>query len=146
MKDTYTIKASGPPKFHIGCDYTHIRKGDNIQWVMGRSTYIIEFLRKVCALLKFTTLRKEKLPCSPGDHSELDLIPLMCEVQHRLYRQLVGMVEWAVQIRRFDIHSSLTSLNRFLASPREGHFSRLVNIFDYLQSVTGRRKIVFISP
>ena len=111
---------------------------------MGSSTYITECLRKFCALLNFTTLRKEKLPCSPGDHPELDLIPLLCEAQHFIYQQLVGMVEWAVQIGRFDIRYALTSLNRFLAAPREGHLSWLVKLFVYLQRVTGRRKVIVV--
>ena len=98
----------------------------------------------VCSLLKVTTLRKDKLPCSPGGHPELDLSPLLCESQHRLDQQLVGMAEWAVRIGRFDIRYALTSLNRFSAAPREGHLIWLVKIFGYLQSVTGRRKIIVV--
>ena len=59
---------------------------------------------------------------------------------------MVGMAEWTVQIGRFDIRYALTSLNRFLAAPRKGHLSQLMNIFDYLQSVTGRRKIIVVLP
>ena len=98
-------------------------------------TYIKEFLSKVCALLKVTSLRKDKLPCSPSDHPELYLSPLLNENQHRLYQQLVGMAEWSVQIRRFDIRYDLTSFNRFSAALREGHLTRLIKIFGYLQTV-----------
>ena len=70
---------------------------------MGYTTYITEYLRKVCTLLNITTLRKEKLPCSPGEHSELELSPLLSEAQHRIYQQMVVIAEWTVQIRRFDI-------------------------------------------
>ena len=35
-------------------------------------------------------------------------------------------------------------LNRFLAAPREGHLSWLVNLFVYLQRVTGRRKVIVV--
>ena len=82
------------------------------------------------------------MPRSPGDHPELDSSTLLCEAQHRLYQKLVGMAEWSVQIGRFDIRYNLTSLNRFSAAPREVHLSRLVKIFGYLQSVTGRRKSI----
>ena len=85
------------------------------------------------------------MPCSPGDHTELDLSPLLSEAQHRLYQQLVGMAERVYHIRRFEICYALTYLNRFLAAPREGHFSRLVNIFGYLQIVTGRFKCIVVS-
>ena len=58
LKETYTVKAFGPPKVHLGCDYAQVKKGDTTWWVTGRSTYIMECLRKVCALIKVTTLWK----------------------------------------------------------------------------------------
>ena len=58
LKEIYTIKDFGPPKVHLGCDYSQVNKGATNWWVMGSSTYITECLRKVCALLKVTTLRK----------------------------------------------------------------------------------------
>ena len=112
---------------------------------MGSSTYITKFIRKVCALLKVDTFWKDKFPCIPGDHPKLDLSTLLCESQHCLYQQPIRMAEWDFQIGRFDICYALTSLNRFLEAPREGHLSRLVKIFGYLQSVTGRRKIIVVS-
>ena len=56
------------------------------------------------------------------------------------------MAKWDVQNRRFDIRCALTSLKRFSAAPREGHLSRLVKLFGYLQSVTGRRKSIVVLP
>ena len=112
---------------------------------MGSYTYIKECLSKVCALLKVTTFRKEKLPCSPSDHSELDSSTLLNEAQHRLYHHLVGMIEWAVQIGRFDICYALTSLNQFSAAPREGQLTRLIKIFGYLQTVPAKVKSIVIS-
>ena len=93
------------------------------------------FLAKVCALLKVDTLRKDKLPCSPGDHPKLFSSPLLYYAQHHLYQQLFSMSEWAVQIRRFDIYYAVTSLDIFSADPWEGHLQRLVKIFGYLQFV-----------
>ena len=113
---------------------------------MGSSTYITKFIRKVCALLKVATTWKYKLPCSPGDHPDLDLIPLLCDEQHLLQQHLVGMSEWAVQTRSFYICFTLTPLNRFSAAPRKGNTSRLVKIFGYLQSVTGIWKSIVIQP
>ena len=58
LKETYAIKAFGPPKFHLGCDYAQFKKGDTTWWVMGSTTYIAECLGNICALLKVTNLRK----------------------------------------------------------------------------------------
>ena len=56
------------------------------------------------------------------------------------------MVEWKVQIRRFDIRSALTSLESFLAALQEGHLTRLVKIFGYLKIVPGKRTGIVVSP
>ena len=146
LKQNYTIEAFRPPKVHLGYDYAQVKRVATTRWVVDSSTYITECLRKVCALLKVTTLRNEKLTCIPGDHPELYSSPLLCEAQHRLYQHLVGMAYRAVQIGSFDICYALTSLNRFLAAPSEGHLSRLVKIFGYFQSVTGRRKTIVVAP
>ena len=84
------------------------------------------------------------MPCSPSDHPELDLSPLLNEQQHRLYQQLVRMAEWALQIGRFDIRYALTSLGRFSEAPREGHLSRLIKIFGYLQTVPDKAKSIVV--
>ena len=132
LKKVYTIKKYGPPVHHLGCDYSRVKKGSKLKWIMVSSAYIKEYLSKFCALLEVTSLQKEILPCSPSDHPENDKSSLLGETQHLLYHQLVGMAEWAVQIGRFDIRYALTSLNRFSAAPLTGHLKRLIKIFGYL--------------
>ena len=88
-------------KVHLGCDYAHVKVGATNLWVVGSSNYTTESLYKVCALLKFTKLRKERFPSSPIDHYELYYIPLLGEEHHCLYQYLVGMAEWMVQIGKF---------------------------------------------
>ena len=46
-----------------------------------------------------------------------------------------------VQIGRFDIIFSVTSLKRFSADPWEGRIKQIVKISGYLQDATGRRKV-----
>ena len=118
LKETYTIKTFGPSKVHLGSDYSQAKKGTTTQLVMSRSTYTDEALRKICALLKVVTLRKDKLTSSPGDHPELYSSPLMSEGKHHFYQHLVGMAEWMVQIGRFEIRFTVTSLNRFSAATK----------------------------
>ena len=57
---------------------------------------------------------------------------------------LFGMAEWAVQIRRIDICYALTSLNILSATPREGHLTRLIKIFGYLQTVPAKAKSIVV--
>ena len=91
-------------------------------------------------------MRKETLPCSPGDHPKLYSSPLLFKAQHRIYQHLVGMAEWSIHIRRFDILYALTSLNHFSESLKEIHLIQFVKIFGYCQSVTGGRKSIVVLP
>ena len=109
LKETYTRKAFRPTKVHLGYNYAQDKQGDTTWSVMGSTTYITEFHRNACALLKVATLRKDKLTCIPGDHPELYSSPILSEAQHRLYQQLFGMVQWEVQIGRLEGISSIKS-------------------------------------
>ena len=55
------------------------------------------------------------------------------------------MVEWEFQIGRFDIRYALIPLNILSASPRDGHRTRLINIFGYLQTVPAKAKSIVVS-
>ena len=96
LKETYEIKTFGPSKANLGCDYSQVKKGATTWWVTGSSTYTAKAFIKVYALLKVVILWKEKLHSSTGDHPELDSSPLMSEKKHRIYQQLVGILEWMV--------------------------------------------------
>ena len=120
--------------------------GDTARWVMDSLTYTAEALRKVCALLKVTNLRRDKFPSSHGKYNQLDSSLLLGEEQHCLYQHLFGMAEWMVKIGRFDILFTVTSLNHFSADPWEGHIKKVVKIFDYFRNIAEGRTSIVIPP
>ena len=101
LKETYTIKTFGAPKFRLVCDYMKVKVGATTQWVNVSSIYTTKSFWKVCVFYKVTNLRKYKFTSSPEYHPELYLSPLLGEEQHRLYQKFFGMVEWMVQIGIF---------------------------------------------
>ena len=50
------------------------------------------------------------------------------------YQELVGILQWIVELRRIDVLFGVTALSRFLASPQEGHLDQANRIFGYLKS------------
>ena len=72
----------------------------------------------------------------PVPHSykpELDIInELNLELMSR-YRQLIGILQWAVELGRIDIYHEIAILSQYLASPRKGHLEALYHIFVYLK-------------
>lgn len=49
------------------------------------------------------------------------------------YQSIIGALQWAVSLCRFDIHVSVMTMGRFRAAPRAGHLERLKRICGYLR-------------
>ena len=67
------------------------------------------------------------------DHPELDQTAFLDPVQVTLYQSLIGCLQWAVTLGRFDILVSVMCMSRFRVEPREGHLERLKRIYGYLR-------------
>jgi hypothetical protein len=58
------------------------------------------------------------------------------------YQEYVGILQWAVEIRRVDTLLETSLMPIYLAMPREGHLQQLYRMFGYLK-LHPKRKIVF---
>ena len=67
-------------------------------------------------------------PLDPGDHPETDLSPLLNERDTQAHQSLIGALQWAVSLARFDIASAVMTMSSFRAAPREGHMNRVKRI------------------
>jgi hypothetical protein len=72
------------------------------------------------------------------DHPEEDTSPLLDSIMYTEYQSLIGMLQWLVTLCRIDICYAVSSLSRFNATPREGHFSRVLRIWGYLKKYPHR--------
>ena len=90
--------------------------------------------------LKTTAKNPYPIPYKP----ELDVSNELGEELHGRYRQLIGILRWAVELGRMDIHLEVSLLSQYLASPREGHLESVYHIFAYLSKHT-KTQIVFDS-
>ena len=59
-----------------------------------------------------------------------------------LYRSIIGSLNWAIKLGRFDILYATSTLSRFNMAPREGHFDAIIRILEYLQHNTGGRIVI----
>ena len=80
------------------------------------------------------------------DHPETDDSPLLNPTQHQQYQQLIGMLNWLVQLGRFDIAFATSSMSRFTAAPREQHLTRVLKIWGYLKKTQTLRTHILSSP
>jgi hypothetical protein len=72
-------------------------------------------------------------PMEEGDHPELDLTQELDQDGIRLYQSLIGALQWAVTLGRFDILVGVTTMSSFRVAPRQGHVERLQRMYGYLK-------------
>ena len=75
---------------------------------------------------------RARSPLEANDHPELDDSPLLDEDGIRRYQSLIGTLQWAISLARFDIATAVMSMSSFRVAPREGHLERLKRICGYL--------------
>ena len=71
-------------------------------------------------------------PLEHGDHPELDDSDLLDEDGIQKYQSLVGALQWALSLGRFDIACAVMSMSSLRVAPRKGHLDRLKRICGYL--------------
>ena len=74
-------------------------------------------------------------PLKKGDHPELDSSHLLDADGIQKYQSMIGVMEWAISIGRFDIATAVMSLSSFHVTPRVGHLERCKRIYAYLSKM-----------
>jgi hypothetical protein len=74
-------------------------------------------------------------PLDGGDHPKLDDSELL-EIQDiKIYQSLIGALQWVIQLGRLNVTTSVMTLSRFRAAPRQGHLTRVKRIYGYLSKM-----------
>ena len=113
----FKLKGSGLISFYLGCDY--FRDSDGVLCYAPR-----KYIEKTIANYEreFGKKPKEhKSPLPKNDHPELDDSELLDIDKTKLYQSLIGSLQWAIQIGRFDVSVAVMTMSRFRAAPRKGH-------------------------
>ena len=118
IMDHYDAKKAGKPVYHLGIDYKLVHHQGAERWQIGSVTHVKEAIIKFEDLLssyfgdqgtkgKYTlpkfTSREKKVLVSNGSHPEMDDSELLDAKGHRLYQQLLGIMQWLCTIGRGDI-------------------------------------------
>ena len=71
-------------------------------------------------------------PLEKNDHPELDISELCTEEQIAKYMSMIGQLQWAITLGRYDILAQVMSMSRFILAPKIGHLERMKRLFGYL--------------
>ena len=162
ISDTFTlkdVKGTGEkwetPTAYLGADIGLYR--NNKIWCMGAQTYIDGALKTVQNKLKTKNLilqkaAKEPLPwyidpknpCKYEYRPDLDVSDFLDKNDSNWFQQLIGILNWIVELGRIDIHNLVARLSAYLAAPRVGHLKAALHIFSYLKG--SNNKLIEFDP
>jgi hypothetical protein len=139
----------GPPTMYLGGDIEKFQLPDGSSaWSMTSCSYVKSAVETVRALLAEdgrelkSGKRPHKGPLPHGYKPELDVTD-ECSAEHlSRYLQLIGILRWAVELGRIDIHTEVALLSQYQASPRYGHLEALYLIFHYLSKNPKKRLVM----
>ena len=114
-------------------------------WFMSSDGYVKAAVRAVedkLAKCDKVLCSKVHSPMSSGYRTELDVSAELNADQTQYYQELIGVLRWAIELGRVDIHVNVALLSQYLANPRAGHMDQVLRIFAYLKK-HDRSKLVF---
>ena len=125
----FKLKGSDEVSYHLGCDFFRDITGTKC---VGPRKYID----------RITMMHEDMFGCKPkanmssplesNDHPELDESPLLDDDGIAKYQSLIGALQWAISLGRFDIATAVMTMSSFRGAPRQGHLDRLRRIVGYL--------------
>jgi hypothetical protein len=142
------------PETYLGAQiYLHCLPDGTSAWAMSSEKYVKNAVTTVEHMLQHEDKSglhlksTAKVPFPTTYRPELDVTPELDAQGLSRYRQLIGILRWAVEIGRIDIYLETALLSQYLASPREGHLEAVYHIFAYLK-MHPKSAIVFdpVSP
>lgn len=141
LQAIYEIKEEsiGPPKTYLGAQTgkTQLPNGSEA-WYMAADQYCRNAVDVLQRLFEEDghglKLGKAKQPVPSNYKPELDVTEELDPAGLSRYRQLVGILRWAVELGRIDIFYEVAVLSQYLASPRKGHLEAVYHIFAYLNN------------
>jgi hypothetical protein len=72
-------------------------------------------------------------PLEKGDRPEIDVTYELDGEGIKKYQTMIGCLQWAVSLGRFDIQTATMTMTRFWAAPRLAHLNQLKRIYGYLK-------------
>jgi hypothetical protein len=135
------------PKRYLGANIGEYEFADGGKtWYQSSDDYIKAAVKNVDKQLEDDgqpPLSKKTSCVLPKDYKpELDLTTECSDEQANYFQNLIGILRWAVELGRIDIHVQVAALSKYLANPRIGHLEMALHIFSYLKG-HDRSKLVF---
>jgi len=135
----YRLKDSvGPPDRYLGGNIEKVQTEDgSVAWSMSCYDYLNNAVQQVKDELKEKNMSLKHFgtglrPYPACYRPEVDITPVLDEEMTNRFKQLIGILRWAIELGRIDILTEVSCLSQHLAEPREGRLEAIYKIFKYL--------------
>jgi Reverse transcriptase (RNA-dependent DNA polymerase) len=109
----FKLKGTGPLKYHLGCDYF---RDDTGTLCFGSRKYIEKMMDQYEKM--FGAKPKEyKSPLVKADHPEIDTTDALDQAGIKIYQSMIGFLQWAISLGRFDIQTETMTMSRYVSVP-----------------------------
>ena len=105
----YKLKGTGPINYHLGCDHYIDSYGD----LDYASKKYIEKLILEYVNMYGVKPKQYSSPLESGDHPELDTSEELDPKDAKKYQSMIGSLQWAISLGRFDICTAVMTLSSF---------------------------------
>ena len=125
-----------PPDMYLGAQLGTMQVEGNEGWFMSSEKYVKSTIQNIEETLQKTGQRlpsKHKMPLAYGYSAELDITPELKADGLQRYQELIGILQWAVELGWVDILMETSMMSTHLAMPRRGHLEQVHHIFGYLK-------------
>jgi hypothetical protein len=129
----FKLKGTGPIEFHLGCDFFRDKEGVLCFAPRKYIDKLVASYERMFGSKPNTT--KITSPLVKGDHPEIDESVFLEEKGIQQYQSLIGQLQWAISLGRFDISVAIMTMSSFRSAPREGHLDRVKRICGYLSKM-----------
>ena len=143
----FSLKGEGFPEYYLGgnidrvcADFTD--SGET--FTVSARTFIVGLARRVEELMG--PFRHHSTPMDPSYKPEIDETSLLVGDEIGRYRMLVGSLQWAVTLCRFDVAYATNTLARYTSMPREGHLKAAHRVVGYLKHFSKGRVLFDTRP
>ena len=94
------IKEDGPLEYYLGCDYKLDKDGTLVAQPQKYISKMLDSFKKMFPNENFINARS---PLQKNGHPELDISELCNEEQITKYMSMIGQLQWAITLGRYDI-------------------------------------------
>ena len=124
------------PEIYLGARLEKKSLNGKDVWTMSSKDYCHHSVKNILERAEKYGFKVPSRAATPMDNSyvpELDTSEEVNSELHVLYREIIGMLRWMVEIGRVDIHHELSLLSSYQASPRQGHLEQALHMVAFLK-------------